>query len=866
MTSPLPPFDPNNPALNFRRLMFLRGPNLWSRNPVVEVWVDLANLKDWSSELIPGFNERYKAWLPTVIEHRCSEGVRGGFFQRLDRGTYLAHILEHTALELQTLAGVVVGFGRAREMSEEGVYKVAIRYEEESVAEKSLFAARDLLLACIYDQPYDVATVVREIHDLADRRCLGPSSKAILAVATQRNIPYRRLSQGSLVQLGQGFKQRRIWTAVTDRTGSIAEAIASDKQLTRQLLTAVHVPVPEGRLASDAEDAWQAALEIKGPVVIKPRDANHGRGVFPNLTQKNEITDAYHEASKEGSGVIVERFVPGIEHRVLVVGGQVVAATCGRPVCVTGDGQHNIQQLIDLQVNSDPRRGEDESQPLSPIAVSPGLLLMLKQQKLSLTSAPDVGVEVIIKRYDNLSEDVTDLVHPEVAARAVLAARTVGLDIAGIDMVLEDISQTLESQRGAIVEVNAGPGLLMHLAPSKGKSRPVGEFIINHMFGITDDARIPVVCVTGTNGKTTVTRIVRKILAAAGHTVGLADSAGVCIGNWIVSNEPSEDAASARDTLANPDVTAGVFEANADGILRAGLGFDKCDVAIVTNLAQPDHLGGEFDIWSDEKMFAVKRTPVDVVMERGTAVLNAADTLVMQMKPLCKGDVILFGTNIELPAIQQHISEGKRAVVLAGDSIYLCADGQREPFLNVAAIGLTDSVKLPFQLENVMASIAAAWHLKIDSTIIASALRSLDDPAVVSRCSVRLLGPRTLIACKPKNLAAIEALQDSFSSLESSSGPTRRAIVFAVQPDCRQEDLQAQGAALVRYFDEVFLFPAADSMSPSAPQFDHVTDGIAEGNRLRSGCVKFFRCPSASLAFNAALEGSCATVFGPLSP
>lgn len=274
-----PPIDPQFPPLQFRRIMFLHGPNLWSRNPVMEVWVDLANLKQWSSELIPGFNDRYKAWLPSVIEHRCSVGERGGFFQRLDRGTYLAHVLEHTALELQTLAGCNVGFGRAREMSEEGVYKVAVRFEEETVAEQCLLAARELILACVYDQPYDVAAKVKELHELADRRCLGPSSKAILNAAIHRNIPYRRLSQGSLVQLGHGFKQRRIWTAVTDRTGSIAEALASDKQMTRQLLSAVHVPVPEGRLVADEEDAWVAAQEISGPVVVKPRCQPRSRRV-----------------------------------------------------------------------------------------------------------------------------------------------------------------------------------------------------------------------------------------------------------------------------------------------------------------------------------------------------------------------------------------------------------------------------------------------------------------------------------------------------------------------------------------------------------------------------------------------------------
>lgn len=791
----------------------------------MEVWVDLANLKDWSSELIPGFNDRYKSWLPTVIEHRCSVGERGGFFQRLDNGTYLAHILEHTTLELQTLAGCNVGFGRAREMSEEGVYKVAIRYEEETVAERCLFAARELLLACIYDHPYDVTEVVRQLHDLADRRCLGPSSKAILLAAQQRNIPYRRLSQGSLVQLGYGCKQRRIWTAVTDRTPSIAESIASDKQMTRQLLSAVHVPVPKGRLVNDEQDAWVAAQEIKGPVVVKPRDANHGRGVFPNLTQRNEVVDAFHQASKEGSGVIVERFIPGIEHRVLVVGQQVVAAACGRPVCVIGDGQHNIEQLVQLQVNSDPRRGEDESQPLSPVEIDAALKLILKQQKVTLETVPASGVEIIIKRYDNLSEDVTDKVHPEVAHRAVLAARTVGLDIAGIDMVLEDISQPMEVQQGAVVEINAGPGLLMHLKPSIGQPRPVGDIIIKHIFGDTDDARIPIVCITGTNGKTTVSRILFSMLKRAGHTIGVADSAGMAVGDWDISDVACDTASGARDVLSNPDCTAAVIEAGADGILREGLGFDKCDVAIVTNLAEPDHLGGEFDLWNEEKLFAVKRTPVDVVLERGTAVLNAADPVVMQMKPLCKGSTILFALDPALDSVRQHLAEGQRAVIVDGGKIWLCSGTQREALLTLDG-NLTVGSHLPdFQLENLLAAMAAGWHMGIDRQVLQSTALDLHLPAVIQRrFALQVDAPKKWLQTLASNVAALRANARFVRGLASESAI--RCAVFGVVPGQRPEDLQALGQLLADNFHQVFVYPRHESL------------GLADAERLAATVVE----------------------------
>lgn len=714
----LPPLESLQQFMHFRRIMFLRGPNIWSRNPCMEVWVDLAEFKDLSSELLPGFNDRYKAWLPTVIEHRCSEGERGGFFQRLDRGTYLAHILEHTTLELQTLAGCNVGFGRAREMSEEGVYKVAIRYEEESVATECLNAARDLLKACIYDLPYDVDSEVRRLHDLADRRCLGPSTKAIVNAGLDRNIPFRRLNTGSLVLLGQGFKQRRIWTAETDRTGAIAESIAQDKELTKQLLRAVGVPVPEGRAVSDPEDAVEAASEIESAVVVKPQDANHGRGIVPNLVQPDEIRNAYHVAAKEGSGVIVERFVPGYEHRLLVVGKRFVAASRGEPVTVTADGVRNVRQLVEEVVNADPRRGEDETLPLSPVEIDASLEMILEHQGLSLDSVPADGKKVLIKRHDNLSNDVTDLVHPSVAENAVLAARTVGLDIAGIDIVALDISCPLEDQGGAIVEVNAGPGLIMHLKPLVGEPRPVGQAIVEQMFGPTGNARIPLICVTGTSGKSKLVRFLRTTLASTGLIVGSAESDGTFVNDRCIHTGPSDNSQATKNLLIHPQVQAAVIEAGADGILREGLGFDKCDVAIVTRVEPEGNLGGEFDLFDDSKLFGVKRTPVDVVMETGAAVLNASDSLCLDMKPLSKGDVILFAIDSNLASIAKHLEEGKRVVVCESNLI-VAKDAQVQTPLGAIPNGLDAC-----DLELLLAGIAALWHLGTELQTLRNAVQN----------------------------------------------------------------------------------------------------------------------------------------------
>jgi cyanophycin synthetase len=731
--------------MEFRRTMFLRGPNIWSRRPVIEVWVDLAELREFSSELIPGFNQRYKAWLPSVVEHRCSEGVRGGFFHRLDRGTYLAHILEHTALELQTLAGSDVGFGRAREMSEEGVYKVAVRYHEETLGKEALLAARELLKACTFDLPFDVAGTVARLHDMADRRCLGPSTQAIVDAATARNIPHRRLNTGSLVVLGHACKQRRIWTAETDRTGAIAESIAQDKELTKRLLRYVGVPVPNGRVVNDADDAVAAAEDLENAVVVKPQDANHGRGIAFNLTNPQEIRQAYVVAAQEGSGVIVEDFVPGFDHRLLVVGNRMVAATRGEPITVEADGKRTVHQLIVEVVNADPRRGEDETLPLSPVEIDGSLRIILEQQALTLDSVPAAGKRIMVKRHDNLSNDVTDLVHPSVAEHAVLAAKTVGLDVAGIDLLALDITCPLEEQGGMIVEVNAGPGLIMHLKPLTGKPRPVGGAIIEHMFGAEGDARIPIVCVTGSGGKSLTVRLIRTLLACQDHKIGACDRWGMYLDERCLDRREASDASRARDLLMHPNATAAVVRADADSILREGLGFDQCSIAVVTGVHTQDHLGGEFDLCSPERVFGVFRSPVDVVMPEGAAVLNAADPHCLNMYTLSKGECILFadeevpqmttesvGPKAEITsamtaaqAMLTHLQNGGKCVGFHKGAICLMHGHVETPIAPLAALPMVQSDRLNGYVPSLLAAIAVAWKLGVPHALIAKTLASL---------------------------------------------------------------------------------------------------------------------------------------------
>ena len=414
--------------MEFRKVLALRGPNIWANFPVLEAWVDLKELNDSPSDDLPGFNDRLMAWLPSMEEHRCSIGRPGGFFERLRRGTYLAHILEHVSLELQTLAGTSVGFGRARETSEPGVYKVVVEYKEESLARACLTTAHELCLAAVHDKPFDVAAEVEKLKSLAYDVCLGPSTGSIVRAAQLRGIPFRRLNSGSLVQLGHGVHQRRILTAETDRTGAIAESIAQDKELTRSLLAQVGVPVPKGRPVKDAEDAWKAAQEIGVPVVVKPQYGNQGRGVITNLTTREQVVEAFANARAEGTSIMVEKFAPGADYRILVIGGKMVAAARREPAHVIGDGRSTIRQLVD-EVNRDPLRSDDHATVLTKIKLCPIALTVLSEQGFTPDSILPVGTRVLIRRNANLSTggtaaDVTDLVHPEVADRAIDAPRS----------------------------------------------------------------------------------------------------------------------------------------------------------------------------------------------------------------------------------------------------------------------------------------------------------------------------------------------------------------------------------------------------------------------------------------------------------
>lgn len=730
--------------IKFLEIKHLNGPNLWTYYPALEATVDIGELEDFPSDKIPGFYERLSEWLPSLIEHRCSYEERGGFLRRVKDGTWPCHILEHVTLELQNLAGMRGGFGRARETSVRGVYKVALSAWHAEITTAALYSARELVLAAMNfqqsDNPfYDVEGAIQHLRDLVDSLWLGPSTACIVDAAMARNIPATRLiAKGNLVQLGHGARCRHIWTAETDRTPAIAEGISRDKDLTKSLLQSCGVPVPEGRIVESAEAAWEAANDIGMPVVIKPCDGNHGRGVFIELSQREEIESAYRMALREGTEVLVERYIAGTEHRLLIVGGRLIAATRGDSVSIMGDGVSTIAELIESQINSDPRRGSTENHPLNLIRLDSAAQMEIAHQGYQRDSIAPAGIKVLIQRNGNHAFDVTDQVHPATASIASLAARVIGLDIAGIDLVTSDISRPLNEQGGAIVEVNAGPSLLMHIKPAVGKSRPVGKAIVDHLFPDQENGRIPIVGISGSYGKTSVAYLVARLLVLSGKQTGLACSDGLYLDYRQIDKSNSANWAAANRTLLNPTVEAAVFENGFDVLLNEGLAYDSCQVGVITNI-DPAHHFGRHGIETHKQVYTVLRSQVDMVtptaaaiddveknikLPVGAAVLNANDEMLVEMSELCHGEVIYFSIEPELPVIKQHCAsgtgptQGKRAVVVRNGRVVLVSGSNELVLINLREIVSENGTKSTQAIENILAAVGAAWALGIEPNLI----------------------------------------------------------------------------------------------------------------------------------------------------
>ncbi|MBS0506914.1 MAG: cyanophycin synthetase [Proteobacteria bacterium] len=712
------------------RTTYLRGPSVWTYRPILEVWLDLGELEDYPSNKLPGFNQRLTAWLPDLVEHTCGVGERGGFIQRLEGGTWMGHVLEHIVIELLNLSGMPAEFGQTREISRRGVYRMVFRCPEEAVAREALAHGHRLLMAAINDQAFDLKAAIHAIKTAINDRYLGPSTGCIVDAAGERRIPHIRLNDGNLVQLGYGAAQRRIWTAESDQTSAIAEGIAQDKDFTKRLLASCGVPVPEGQIVKNAEEAWEVAQDIGFPVTVKPSDGNHARGVTLELSQEADIKAAFALAEPEGSEVIVEKFIDGIEHRLLVVGGKVVAATKGETVSVHGNGRATLAELVAV-LNQDPRRGPEQEYPLDWIDLDKGAVrLELKRQGVTPDTVVAKGQGVLLQRNGNMAIDCTDDVHPDVAYYAQLAAKIVGLDIAGMDMIVKDVSKPLQGQ-GAILEVNAGPGLLMHLKPTSGAPRPVGMAIADHLFPRDNGpgaGRIPLVGIAGTRHNAFIARLVGWLLQLSGKLTGVASSEGMFIAGRQTQKNNAAHWAGAHRLLTNRLAQAAVIQTTARSILEEGLAYDRCLVGVVTDMDGYETLA-DHDVLEQAKMTRVLRTQIDVVLDEGAGVLNADIAQVAELAPLCDGEVLLYSTAADNAAIAAHRenvengSEG-RAVFVRGGQVILATGASERVLGSLAALSPAGG-QAPDQ-SALLAAIAAAWSMHIGPDLIAAGIKTFE--------------------------------------------------------------------------------------------------------------------------------------------
>ena len=782
------------------RIRALRGPNLWSRHTAIEAIVS-CNENERNISDLPGFEDRLRERFPAIALLQASVG---------NDVVSMAHAVEYAALGLQAQAGCPVTFSRTTHTQEAGVYQVVVEYSEEPVGRLAFELALELCRAAVDDHGFDSATALKRLRELDEDVRLGPSTGSIVYAAVARNIPYRRLTEGSMVQFGWGSKQRRIQAAETDQTSAVAESIAQDKELTKRLLHAAGVPVPTGRPVNDAADAWAAACEVGCPVVVKPQDGNQGKGVAVNLTTREQVEAAYAIAAKISDEVLVERFLPGQDYRILVVGNKLVAAARREPPMVIGDGEHTVRQLVD-RVNRDPRRGEGHATSLTKIRFDDIALARLAEDGLTAESIPAKAQRVILRNNANLSTggtatDVTDDVHPDFAARAVAAAQMVGLDVAGVDIVCNNVLRPLEEQGGGIVELNAAPGLRMHLQPSFGKGRAVGEAIIANMFADGDDARIPLVSVSGTNGKTTTVRLIASILSQNGYRVGMTSTDGVYIQGKRIDTGDCSGPKSAKNVLFHPDVDAAVLETARGGVLREGLGFDRSDVAVVTNIGKGDHLGLSY-ISTVEDLSVVKRVIVqNVKPDTGVAVLNAADPMVARMADSCPGQVTFFARDRNHPVMAMHRAQGKRIIYQEGNEI-IASEGEFTHSIPLADIPVTANGTIGFQIENAMAAVGAGWGLGLEWKVIHAGLANFVTDAESAPGRFNLFNYRgaTLIADYGHNPDAIQALVNAVDSMPNPPG-CKRSVVISGAGDRRDEDIRQQTEILGDAFDQVILY------------------------------------------------------------
>ncbi|MDD2985898.1 cyanophycin synthetase [Flavobacterium sp.] len=844
------------------KIQALRGPNLWSiqRKRLIQMRLDLEEAEQTPTNKIEGFRERIEAMFPSMIEHRCSEGCRGGFFLRVERGTWMGHVIEHIALEIQTLAGMDTGFGRTRETKTPGIYNVVFSYTEENVG---LFAAESAVRiaeALMEGTDYDVEADIQKMREIRERVRLGPSTGSIVEEAVSRDIPWIRLGTNSLVQLGYGINQMRFQATITCKTSSIAVDIACDKEQTKRMLDLASIPVASGDICVDEEDLEDTIKKIGYPIVLKPLDGNHGKGASINVTNWEDAVEGLEHAKKYSRRVIVEKYITGFDFRILVINNKLVAAAKRVPAHVVGNGKNTIQELID-ETNLDPRRGYGHENVLTEITVDRDTEDLLEKLNFTLETIPQKEEIVYLKSTANLSTggtsvDVTDMLHPENIFIAERISRVIGLDICGVDIMAENLTQPLKENGGVVLEVNAAPGFRMHLAPSEGLPRNVAAPVVDMLYPPGKESRIPIIAITGTNGKTTTTRLMAHIVKNNKYRVGFTTSDGIYIQNHMLEKGDTTGPLSAEYILKDPTVEFAVLETARGGILRSGLGFNRCDIAIITNICA-DHLGLN-DIDTLDDLARVKSVVVKSVKKDGWAILNAEDAQCIKIANELSCNVAYFAMDEDDPFVKKLSKEGKIVAVYENGFITIKKGDWKIRIEKVLHIPLTLGGKAKFMIQNVLAASLAAYLYGFKTDDISLSLQTFI-PSVAQtpgRMNIFEFKKFKVMIDFAHNPAGYTAIEDLLSNMEAS----KKIGIIAGVGDRRDEDIKECATIAARMFDHIIIRQEKHLRGRTEEEIINlILEGIAESGRTVTYEIIPKEIEAIKHAINTAEEGTFIT-------
>ena len=845
--------------MKIKEITAMRGPNYWSirRHKLIVMVLDLEEMENYSSNEIVGFNQRLKELLPGLAEHYCSEGRPGGFYSRLEGGTWMGHIIEHIALEIQTMAGMETAFGRTRGYGEKGVYHVVFSYDEENAGRYAAKAAVKICEALIAGEEYELDKDIQELRELKEDGRLGPSTESIIREAEKRGIPWMRLSEGSLCQLGYGANQQRIQATITSKTSNIGVDIACDKDETKRMLRQAAINVPNGEIISDISELEDICNSIGFPLVIKPINGNHGRGITSNIINLEQATVGFNRAKEISDLVIIEEQIKGEDYRILIINFKFVAAAKRSPAQIIGNGNSTISELIE-KVNQDPRRGYKHENILTRIELSKTTLELIEKQGYNLDSILPENKTLILKDTANLStggtaEDVTEIVHPSNIFMAERIARLIDLDICGIDIITEDISQPIEENGGAVLEVNAGPGFRMHLAPTKGLARNVAEHVLNELFPGKDKGTIPIVAVTGTNGKTTTTRLIAHIAKLSGKKVGYTTSDGVYIQNQMIMKGDCTGPVSTELVLRDPNINFAVLECARGGLLRSGLAFASCDIGIVTNV-EGDHLGLA-GIHTQHQLAKVKSVIPETVNRNGYAILNADDDLVYDMRKYLDCNIALFSMNENNPRIKEFQEDGGITAIYEHGYVSITSGVWKMRVLKAEDIPLSFGGKAKFMIQNILPAILSSHLSGFSIQDMKTALQSFipSDAQTPGRLNMFKFKNFSFMLDYAHNPSGMHALKNFTDSLDFN----HKVGIIAGIGDRLEKDTIEIGKIAAEMFDEIIIRNDKDLRGQSAEHLTHLLlNGINQADINKPVTIAGSEADSIKLAINNARKDS----------